>query len=250
MTRLPTIAATTTRPTTFRRVMPRLERDRLEGGRACERRQQHEHDDGEHVLDDEPADRDVPGAVCSWRLSESTRISTTVLATDSDRPKTIAAAQAQPKACAASAPSPVATALCSDGAGNGDAPHGQQFLEVELQADAEHQQDDADFGELLGEMRVGDEAGRVGTDDDAGEQVADDRRQAEPLRDVADDQRGAEAGRERQDEPGFRHVIDGSSPTPAVSRSGRFCTFPAGGHHMAEHVREHRSLLAAAEKRC
>ena len=69
--------------------------------------------------------------------------------------------------------------------GHGDAPDGQQILEVEVQADAEHQQDDADLGELLGQLAVGDEAGRVRPDDDAGEQVADDRREAEPLRDVA-----------------------------------------------------------------
>ena len=43
-------------------------------------------------------------------------------------------------------------------AGNGDAAHRQQLVEVELQADAEHQQDHADLGELLGQRGVGDEA--------------------------------------------------------------------------------------------
>ena len=68
----------------------------------------------------------------------------------------------------------MATTLCDDRAGHRDAPHGEQFLDVELQADAEHQQDDADLGELLGEVRVGDEARRVRPDQRAGEQVADD----------------------------------------------------------------------------
>ena len=40
-------------------------------------------------------------------------------------------------------------------------PDGEQFLDVKLQADAEHEQDDADLGELLGDAAVGDEARRV-----------------------------------------------------------------------------------------
>ena len=47
-----------------------------------------------------------------------------------------------------------------------------------MQADAEHQQDDADLGELARERLVGDEARREGADGDAGEQIADQRRQA------------------------------------------------------------------------
>ena len=47
-------------------------------------------------------------------------------------------------------------------AGHRDAPHGQQFLEVQLQADAEHQQDDADFRKLLGQGGVGQEPGVFG----------------------------------------------------------------------------------------
>ena len=61
--------------------------------------------------------------------------------------------------------------------------------------DAEHEQDDADLGELLGQRRVGDEAGRVRPDQRARQQVADDRRQAEALREEAQDQRSAEPSR-------------------------------------------------------
>ena len=47
-----------------------------------------------------------------------------------------------------------------DGAGHGDGAHRQQVLQREMQADAEHQQDDADLGELVGQALVGDEARR------------------------------------------------------------------------------------------
>ena len=141
-----------------------------------------------------------PAGVCRSLLSASTRISTTVLATDSAMPKTSPADQPQPKACASSAPSTVATALCTTAPGTATRAHGQQLLEVELQPDAEHQQDDADLGELLGQRRVGDEAGRVRPDQRAGQQIADDRRQAEPLRDVAEHQRRREAAGQRQDQ--------------------------------------------------
>ena len=62
---------------------------------------------------------------------------------------------------------------------------------MELQADAEHQQDDADFGELLGQRGVGDETGRVRADQRACEQIADDRRETKPLGEVAEHERGA-----------------------------------------------------------
>ncbi|MGY3122816.1 hypothetical protein ACVWXQ_006753 [Bradyrhizobium sp. S3.14.4] len=51
-----------------------------------------------------------------------------------------------------------------------------------MQADAEHQQDNAEFGKLGRKRLVGDEAWRERPDGNAGEQVADKRRNAEPLR--------------------------------------------------------------------
>ena len=56
-----------------------------------------------------------------------------------------------------------------DRAGDGDAPDGDQIVNVKLQPDAEHQQDDADFRELLGERVIGDKARRVRTDQNAGQ---------------------------------------------------------------------------------
>jgi hypothetical protein len=69
-----------------------------------------------------------------------------------------------------------------------------------MQPHAEHQQHDADLGELAGDLEVGDIAGRGGADQHAGEQVADQRRQAEPDGDEAEDQRQPEARRDRRDE--------------------------------------------------
>jgi hypothetical protein len=68
-----------------------------------------------------------------------------------------------------------------DGARDRDVLHGEQVFEVEMEPDAEHEQDDAEFGELVGGGDIADEAGGVGADDDAGEEVAHDRRQADAL---------------------------------------------------------------------
>jgi hypothetical protein len=50
-----------------------------------------------------------------------------------------------------------------------------------MQANPEHQQDDADLGELIGDALIGDEARRERTDGNAGEQIADQRRQLQAL---------------------------------------------------------------------
>lgn len=57
------------------------------------------------------------------------------------------------------------------GAGNGDGLHREEILEGEMEADAEHQQDHADLGELIGERLIRHVAGREGADQHAGEQV-------------------------------------------------------------------------------
>ena len=45
---------------------------------------------------------------------------------------------------------------------------------MELQADAEHQQDHADLGELLRDRSIYGQTGRVRAEQRAGQQVADD----------------------------------------------------------------------------
>ena len=120
---------------------------------------------------------------------------TTVLATDSAMPNTMPADQSHPKALAIRAPRAVATSALRDRARDRDPPDGEKLLDVELQADAEHEQDDADLGELLGDPAVGDESGCVRAHQDSREQVADDRRQADALRDVAQNEGGVTARR-------------------------------------------------------
>ncbi len=50
-----------------------------------------------------------------------------------------------------------------------------------MQPHAEHQQNDADLGELDGDVLVGDKAGGEGPDGDARQQIADQRRQLEAV---------------------------------------------------------------------
>lgn len=69
-----------------------------------------------------------------------------------------------------------------------------------MQADAEHQQDDADFGQLAGETGVGDEAGRKRPEHHAGQQVADDGRDAQPVGDGGEDERQHNAANDCGDE--------------------------------------------------
>ena len=83
-------------------------------------------------------------------------------------------------------PSSVAMAICTTAPGNGDGPHGQQILQGEMQPDAEHQQDHADLGQLVGQALVGHIARREGADEHAGEQIADERRDAEAMRQGAE----------------------------------------------------------------
>ena len=85
--------------------------------------------------------------------------------------------------------------------------HREQLLQVELQAHAEHQQDDAHLRQLFGQVPIRFPARRVRADDDAREQVANDRGQPETLGDVAENQRGREAERQRQDQVQVVHAL-------------------------------------------
>ena len=93
-------------------------------------------------------------------------------------------------------------------AGHGDAAHRQQVARREMQADAEHQQDHADLGQLAGQCQVGDEARRVRPDQHAGEQVADQRRQPQLARDHPQQQCRGQGGNQRGDQRGVvRHPL-------------------------------------------
>ena len=88
----------------------------------------------------------------------------------------------------------------ADRAGNRDPFHGHQIRDREMQADAEHQQDDADFRELTRDGRIGRESRRRRTDHDAGEQVSDKRRKPQSRRDESKEKRRGKSERERDKE--------------------------------------------------
>ena len=141
-----------------------------------------------------------PDGVCRSLLSARTRTRTTVLATDNAMPNTMPADQSHPNAWPRSAPRTVATALCAMAPGNRDPAHGEQFLDVKLQTDAEHEENDADLRELLGERGVRHESRGVRTDKRSGEQVADDGRESEPLGDVSQNEGGREPAGQRENQ--------------------------------------------------
>ena len=79
-----------------------------------------------------------------------------------------------------------------------------------MQPDAEHQENDANLGKLIGDILVGDEARRERPDDDARHQIADQRRQLEAVRNDAEaegeheaDREGGNEGRHMQHEMAF-----------------------------------------------
>ena len=97
-------------------------------------------------------------------------------------------------------PSGVADKRLRQRAGNGDGADRKQILEREMQANPEHQQDDADFGELIGNALIGDEARRERADGNAGEQIADQRRQPQALGHEAEGEGEHKPHGERRDE--------------------------------------------------
>ena len=93
-----------------------------------------------------------PVGVCSSLWSESTRTSTTVLATESASPNTRPAVQPQPNAHADDRAEAGGHETLENRAGYRDPPHREQFVDVKMQPDAEHDEDDTDLGELFGQM--------------------------------------------------------------------------------------------------
>ena len=148
---------------------------------AGEGRQEHERQHHHHVFDDEPADGDAaaPGLDQPPLLQR----------TEQNHGARHGQRQAEDEACADRPAEPMAkrhpkqrgAGDLRDGAGNGDRPHRKELLEREMQADAEHQQDDADLRELARERLVGDEARRRRADEHAGDEIADERRQTQPM---------------------------------------------------------------------
>ena len=161
---------------------------------AGERRQQDEDEDGGEVFDDQPADRDT----AVHRIEDAARFER--LEQDDGAGAGQRQAEDQPGA-KAPAPAPGDAHAeqrrqthLDDSAGQRDALDGEQVVEREMQADAEHQQHHADFGELRGGVDIGNEARCRRADDDAGDEVADQGRQLDAFGNEAEDQRDAETG--------------------------------------------------------
>ena len=78
---------------------------------------------------------------------------------------------------------------------------------MEVQPDAEHQQNDADFGQLIGQVLIGDKSGRIGADGQPGQQIPDNRRQAQPLSEIAQRDRCRECPGQRQQQVEIAHAF-------------------------------------------
>jgi hypothetical protein len=109
-----------------------------------------------------------------------------------------------------------------DSAGQGDGLYGQEVLEREVEPHPEHQQDDADLGELRGEFLVSDVAWREGSDQHARQKIPHQRREPKPMSDCAKDEGEPEAGDDGSDEGGVVwHHPSSAGPPPLMSGGQR-----------------------------
>ncbi len=181
--------------------------------RAAEERgdpgKQDEDDDRGDVLDDQPADGDPP--LLRVELAPvRERAEQDDGARDRHRQaQDEPAAEPPPESHTEADPEHGHGGDLNDRARDRDALDGEQVPEREVDADAEHQQDDAELGELRGDARVGSDARGERPDDDAGGDVADDRGQPQPSGDEAADESGSQPDRDGRDENGL--VVHGSS---------------------------------------
>ena len=155
-----------------------------------ERRQHHENDHGREIFDDKPAD----GNVTVGRVDEAAQLQRLEKHDRGGAGKR----QAEHEGFL---PVPSEKDVRTGGADecgeqhlqhcarHRDALDGEQILHGKLKPDAEHQQHDADFGKLPGQIGVCVKAERVGTGGYAGEQIADKRGRLEKtFGDVAENQ--------------------------------------------------------------
>ena len=85
-------------------------------------------------------------------------------------------------------------------AGHRDAADRKQVVDREMKPDAEHQQDDAELGQLRRNLTVGDISRRERADHDTRQEIADQRRQPQPVGGRAEKERQHEAGDDRRNE--------------------------------------------------
>src|SRR5690606_38278561 len=75
----------------------------------------------------------------------------------------------------------------------GDTAHGEQVRSRKMEAYPEHQQDDADFGNLARHGWIGHIARRKRPEEYSGDQIAVERRQSQPVGEIAEYRRQHEA---------------------------------------------------------
>ena len=208
MSLLPTISMTATKATTLAAVRPSARCDfgetRTALARAPEQagndRQEHE---GQHhcdILDDEPAHRD-PAALGLDQAPLLHRAQQDDGARHRERkpehePRGVRPAEPRGKSHAEQR----RAENLGDGSWNRDLLDRQKIVEREVQAHAEHQEDDADLGQLAGEILVGDIAGRERPDDDPGEKIADERRKLQSMGNGRERPSQTQGGDDRGDE--------------------------------------------------
>ena len=141
-----------------------------------------------------------PALVVSPLRSSSARRTTTVLATDRQSPKTSAPPKVQPQPMARAVPSAVATAMSNKRPRHRHAADRGEVRRREMQADAEHQQDDADLRQLACKPGIRHEARRERADRHARHEIADERWQPDLLGDEAEAEGEREAGRDGRDQ--------------------------------------------------
>ena len=170
---------------------------------AGQRRQQDQGQDHGQVLDDQPADGDAAGAgIQGASLLERAEQDHRAGDREGEAEDEAGAERPAPEEGDRDAEDRRHRDL-AQGAGDGDLADRHQVLDREVQADAEHQQDDADLGQLARQLLVADEAGRERPDRDAGQQIADQRRQAQLDRQETAGERHDQAHDDGGDQLGF-----------------------------------------------
>ena len=145
--------------------------------RRGERRQEDEHEHGDDVFHDEPADRGVSfrridAAVIHQRAQQARRCWRPKPRCQESSP----VCHVQPTATARPVQASVAAVLCPSAPGTAIERTASRSFKLKVQADAEHQQDHADLRELGRDLRVADKPRRVRADQHARDEIADDRR--------------------------------------------------------------------------
>ena len=176
-------------------------------------RKEDEHDDDREVLDHHPAHRDLP--VRGFEEPDIGEGSDEHhRARDRDRE-----AEDDPLGVR---PAPQRDDECGHRGRDHDLPHraryrdpadGPKIGKREMDADAEHQEDHPDLGELVRDRRIRGEARREGADGNPSGEVAHQRRKPQPCGDEAAKERRAQRDRDREDQAVRRH-------RPRSSRSG------------------------------